>query len=262
MLRSVASKAMWVGRTTAAVIGLAIALALVIGVATMALAAVPGDPFKLGQINTINALTQLVGSRGGPMLTIDNNSTNDTAHALNLQVDGGNPPIRVNANSGTATGLSADRLDGLDSSGLVQGRVSISGTPSQSFGAIVEHFEGFGNYGVGLRKVVSHPEQGNPIDISISCTNQNTLGALRIENKGEFGDSQFVWVDDGSTNPSFTTLLADNFTDRPVPTGSEHLTIRITNVFSPTRMATIELFTRHGNTGCDANAHALYTFAP
>jgi len=27
-------------------------------------------------------------------------------------------------------------------------------------------------------------------------------------------------------------------------------------------MATIELFTRHGNTGCDANAHAIYTFAP
>jgi hypothetical protein len=42
------SKAMWVGRTTVAVIGLTIALALVLGGATMALAAVPGDPFRRG----------------------------------------------------------------------------------------------------------------------------------------------------------------------------------------------------------------------
>lgn len=114
MLRSIASKAMWVGRTTAAMLGLAIALSLVLGVVTMALAAVPGDPFKLGQINTINALTQLVGNRNGPMLLVDNNSTGAGAHALNLQVDPGNPPLRVNANSGTASNLSADRLDGKD----------------------------------------------------------------------------------------------------------------------------------------------------
>jgi hypothetical protein len=114
MIRSTVSKAMWVGRTTAAVVGLAIALALVFGVATMALAAVPGDPFKLGQINTINALTQLVGNRNGPMLLVDNNSTGDGASTLNLQVDRGNPPIKVNASSGTATNLSADKLDGKD----------------------------------------------------------------------------------------------------------------------------------------------------
>ena len=115
MIRSAASKVMWVGRTAAAVFGLALLLALVFGVATMALAAVPGDPFRLGKFNTINALTQLVGNRNGPMLTVDNNSRADGASTLNLQVDRGNPPIKVNANSGTATGLSADRLDGLDS---------------------------------------------------------------------------------------------------------------------------------------------------
>jgi len=114
MIRSTISKAMWVGRTTAAGIGLAIALALVLGVATMALAAVPGDPFKLGQVNTINTITQLVGDRNGPMFLVDNDSTGDGASALNLQVDRGNPPIKVGASSGTATNLSADKLDGKD----------------------------------------------------------------------------------------------------------------------------------------------------
>jgi len=245
MLRSAASKVMWVGKATVFLVGLAVILALLFGVASMAFAS-DGQSFILGERNVAQSLSTLVKTGAGP--------------ALSLQVGSG-APLAVNSDR-KVTRLNADTIDGLNADRFAQGRVSISGSPSQNFGTIVEHFEGFGNYGVGLRKVVSHPEQGNPIDISISCTNQNTLGALRIENKGEFGDSQFVWVDDGSTNPSFTTLLADNFTDRPVPTGSEHLTIRITNVFSPTRMATIELFTRHGNTGCDANAHAIYTFAP
>jgi hypothetical protein len=48
MLRTTASKVAWVGRTASMVFGLALVLALVLGVATMALAAVPGDPFKLG----------------------------------------------------------------------------------------------------------------------------------------------------------------------------------------------------------------------
>ena len=114
MIRSTLSKVMWLGRTTIAVVGLAIALALVLGVATMALAEMPGDPFKLGQINTINSLTQLVGNRNGPMLLVDNNSTAEDASALFLQVDRGNAPLKVNANSGTATNLSADKLDGKD----------------------------------------------------------------------------------------------------------------------------------------------------
>jgi hypothetical protein len=44
MLRTVASKVAWVGRTASMVFGLALVLALVLGIATMALAAVPGAP--------------------------------------------------------------------------------------------------------------------------------------------------------------------------------------------------------------------------
>ena len=82
MLRTAAKKIAWVGRTVSMVFGLALVVALVLGIATMALAAVPGDPFKLGQVNRINnALTTLIGSRSGAMLAIDNDSTAANARA-------------------------------------------------------------------------------------------------------------------------------------------------------------------------------------
>ena len=48
MLRSAAGKIMWVGKATTFCVGLAVVLALILGVASAALAALPGDPFKLG----------------------------------------------------------------------------------------------------------------------------------------------------------------------------------------------------------------------
>lgn len=100
------------------VFGLALVLALLFGVATMALAAVPGDPFKLGQANRIDdALTTLIGSREGAMLKVDNDSTAPNARALDLRVEPGKSPMTVN--SGTKVpNLNADRLDGLDSTEL------------------------------------------------------------------------------------------------------------------------------------------------
>jgi hypothetical protein len=117
MLRSVASKAMWVGRTASAVFGLALVLALVLSVATMALAAVPGDPFKLGRLNTIDAISRLQGSVGGPMLFVDNNSSESNATALRLQVEQDHAPMLVNSDRRVAN-LNADLLDGQDSSGF------------------------------------------------------------------------------------------------------------------------------------------------
>ena len=75
------------------------------GTAAASRAAVPGDPFRLGNINTINAITQLVGSRDGAMLRVDNNSAGTKAHALALEVNGGKPPLKVNATAGKATNL-------------------------------------------------------------------------------------------------------------------------------------------------------------
>jgi hypothetical protein len=113
MLKVNLSVALRAIRMATLLVGLAVTLALVLGIATAALAAVPGDPFKLGRINTINALTGLVGSVNSEMLKIDNNSTGTAATALNLQVEPGKAPMKVNSDA-KVTNLNADRLDGKD----------------------------------------------------------------------------------------------------------------------------------------------------
>ncbi len=110
------SRVFWVGRATVFLVGLAVILAVVLGVAATALAGTGvGDPFHLGKLNSVNAVSRLVGSVDGPMLMVNNNSTRAGAHALNLQVDQGNSPMKVNAAAGKATNLNADKIDGKDS---------------------------------------------------------------------------------------------------------------------------------------------------
>ncbi len=106
-----------IARGTALVLGVAVMLALLLGVATTALAAIPGDPFRLGKINSINAVSHLVGSVTGPMLRIDNNGGGP---ALRLESNANRPPLVVNADAGKAANLNADKLDGKDSGEFVQ----------------------------------------------------------------------------------------------------------------------------------------------
>jgi hypothetical protein len=78
MIRSVAaSKVMWVGRATVSLVGLAVILALVLGVATTAMG-VNGQPFLLGKRNVASAISTLI--KQGPDPT------------LRLQVGAGQPP--------------------------------------------------------------------------------------------------------------------------------------------------------------------------
>jgi hypothetical protein len=76
-----------------------------------------GGVFNLGNTNTVNAITKLVGSVAGASLVIDNNSTNSAATALNLQVEPGKTPMKVNSQT-KVTNLNADRLDAKDSTEL------------------------------------------------------------------------------------------------------------------------------------------------
>lgn len=121
MLRSTASKVMWVGRATVFLVGLAVILALVFGVASTALGA-NGNPFVLGKAaNTATRMTGLVGdiadttkaalsirnTKGGPALDLRVGSTtvspNDVA------------PMKVNSTK-KVDNLNVDNIDGLDSS--------------------------------------------------------------------------------------------------------------------------------------------------
>src|SRR5918995_2535680 len=102
--------------TTGKYILLAVVAALTLATASVAVAGSGvGGVFNLGQTNTVNAITKLVGSVTGASLVIDNNSTGTAATALNLQVEPGKTPMKVNSQAKVAN-LNADRLDGKDSS--------------------------------------------------------------------------------------------------------------------------------------------------
>jgi hypothetical protein len=105
MLKTIFSKVMWVGRAASTMFGLALVLALILGVATAAFGD-NGDFFKLGKSNTASKVSKLIKSGAGP--------------ALDLQVDSG-APLKVNSDQ-TVTNLSADKLDGQDSSDLAEPR--------------------------------------------------------------------------------------------------------------------------------------------
>jgi hypothetical protein len=117
-MQTAVNKALRVGKATMLAIGLGVSLAILLGVATAALAAVPGDPFKLGKSNKINAVSTLVGNVAGPMLTIDNDSTSFGATALDLRVEPGKAPLKVNSDVRVSQ-LNADEVDGFGSSDLL-----------------------------------------------------------------------------------------------------------------------------------------------
>jgi hypothetical protein len=104
--------------TTGKYILLAVVAALTLATASVAVAGSGvGGVFNLGKTNTVNAITKLVGSVPGASLIIDNNSTDTAATALNLQVEPGKTPMKVNSTTKVAN-LNADRLDGKDSTEL------------------------------------------------------------------------------------------------------------------------------------------------
>ena len=100
MTKKIAVMAMLVGRATVFAVGLAMILAVVLGVASSALAA-NGKPFLLGKSNIATKVSTLVNKGVGP--------------ALGLKVGVDQAPLTVNPEAGTATNLSADELDGKDS---------------------------------------------------------------------------------------------------------------------------------------------------
>jgi hypothetical protein len=123
MIRSAASKVMWVGRATVFMVGLAVILALVFGLASAAFGA-NGQAWILGQGNVATAITRLAGPEGvqGAMLQVVNNNAGTDDTALNLSVQSGEAPMRVNSGVKVAN-LNADRIDDLNSSDF-QRRVS------------------------------------------------------------------------------------------------------------------------------------------
>ncbi|HEV2742130.1 MAG TPA: hypothetical protein VGV91_03140 [Rubrobacter sp.] len=119
-VKKIFSKMWWLGHGTATVMGLAVLLALTVGLASTALAGTGvGARFDLGKTNLVNQASKLVGSVAGPSLTIDNNSTGTGATALRLEVEPGKPPMTVNSTV-EVQGLNVDSLDSKNSSDFLQ----------------------------------------------------------------------------------------------------------------------------------------------
>jgi hypothetical protein len=183
MLKTIFKRVTWLARGTSMVLGLAVMLALVFGLTATALAAMPGDPFKLGRGNTIHRLTKLVGSVAGPMLRIDNNNANTNATALDLQVEPGNAPLRVNDTAGTAANLDADTVDGQDAEALKPLLADVEGNGNLDTLANIRGVVSVEKLGTGLYEVTFDRDVHN-------CVRVGGVGASL--NSVYFPDPDFI----------------------------------------------------------------------
>jgi len=119
MAKTIFKKVVWLGRATTFLVGLAVILALSVGLASAALAGTGvGAAFNLGKTNTVDALSSLVGSTSSSMLKVDNNGSGT---ALDLRVGPSTTPpdqkavapMKVDSQAKVAN-LAADKVDGLD----------------------------------------------------------------------------------------------------------------------------------------------------
>src|SRR5215211_3138451 len=119
-MASILKKVMLVGRAATFMVGLAVIVALTVGVASAAFGA-NASHFILGSLNnTATAITKLTGTvGGGPALQVSNPSTATGATALDLQVATGKAPMKVNRTTKVAN-LNSDQVDGKSANALLR----------------------------------------------------------------------------------------------------------------------------------------------
>ena len=145
MFKTITSGILWLARGTSVALGLAVMLAVVLGVASTALGANRGD-LILGQNNVATAFTQVVGNVNGNTLQLANTNPGTNDSALSLNVQPGEAPLRVDSDA-RVPNLNADKLDGLEPSQIegvkayayVDPRVDLGGAP----GFVAPQTEGF-----------------------------------------------------------------------------------------------------------------------
>jgi hypothetical protein len=171
MLRNAANKLMWVGRATVFMVGLAVILALVLGLATAAFGA-NGDLFKVGRDNFASAVSVLDKSGAGP--------------ALRLRVDSG-APMGVNS-SAKVTNLNADKVDGHDAP--LWAIINADGTTARDFGVTSSEDLGVGApgaYRVFFNRSVSNCAYIASLGDGAGNTFQGEVSASRaVESNGVF----------------------------------------------------------------------------
>ncbi len=161
MMRMVFGKVMWVGRATVFLVGLAVILALTVGVVSRA-AAHTGSAglFHLGHNNPVRAVSTLAGGVANSVLNVSNTSTATTATAvgatnksavspavratnsgggpaLGLSVGAGKAPMTVSGGAAKVANLDADKVDGKEASEFANAAHAHSGADITS-GTVAE----------------------------------------------------------------------------------------------------------------------------
>jgi hypothetical protein len=112
---------MWVGKATVFLVGLAVILALLFGALSVA-AAHTGSAglFHLNHNNLTTALSTLTGNVNGAAMRVVNNNAGTDDTALDLSVQSGEAPMKVNSTKKVAN-LNADRIDDREASSFANG---------------------------------------------------------------------------------------------------------------------------------------------
>ena len=142
--------------------------------------AATGGNFILGQSNSASSTTSLTrtGANTAKGLQVTNTSTGAGASALGLNVASGHAPFTVNSGTKVAN-LNADKVDGLDSTGFIQGRKLDVVLPRPS--------------GLGQGTLTKIATVG-PYDINGRCDHNNTtVTVLRISAKGPAGIAEVIY---------------------------------------------------------------------
>jgi hypothetical protein len=88
-----------------------------------------GAVFNLGQVNTVNAQSELTGSLNGVLLKVTNSNAGASSTALRLTVPTSRPPFVTNG-TGKVVNLQADKVDGQSANEIAR----VAGQASQSTG--------------------------------------------------------------------------------------------------------------------------------
>lgn len=268
-MKRMVAKIMLVGRAMVFIVGLTVVLAVVLGVATTGLAAT-GDRFILGKANSAGTVSKLTSAAASPTLQLINKGTTVAATALNLDVPSGHAPLTVNADAGTATNLSADELDGRDSTDFLGAHAKAAGADTLDGLDSTDFVQGHGS----VYQAAADLPQGsdwssnflqiqNP-DLSLNywCPNDllGTNGSVSFGNSS--GETVNVFSDNGSANPTYEALGPGQYHTEDAASDGEHLTLQI-QATGP-RVVTIEVFSvqRPGRVGpgdCHVEAQALVT---
>jgi hypothetical protein len=199
-----------------------------------------GGNFILGQKNTASKQTQLVAPLASAAFHVINASTAANATGITIATAATRPPLKVTS-AVKVDNLNADRLDGIDSTGFVQGIAD-----GQAIAMAPNTIDFLG------------PATGGLLRLRYTCPfGLGGNGILRIINAST--GLANIFVDSGLNNPDYFQLGSGGFIDYPAAPGGESFFIQAQG--APGVQAA-QVATVHRSSSNDCHAQAFMILAP